>query len=185
MVRHERVILLLIAVAVLIPAVMKTRHSAQSAALTGLSVSLSPAGFVRIGGDVVHPGIYPLSANMMTTSVIKMATPLYPLKKLTPTAVSAQHIKNGDDLHLSVGTNGRGDVVVTPLPTPERIIMGIPLNINAMGVADFDRLPGIGPVIAGRIIEYRQNNGGTMALEELLRVEGIGVKRYEMIKKYF
>jgi len=185
MVRHERVILLLIAVAVAIPAVVKTRQNVPSAVSTGLCVSPPPGGVVHVGGDVVHPGMYPVSANMVTESVIKMAIPLHTLKNLAPTAVAAQHIKNGDDVRLTVGANGQGYVVVDLLPTPERMMMGIPLDINTMGVADFDRLPGIGPVIARRIVAYRQNNGGFVAVQELTNVEGIGARRYEILKKYF
>jgi len=185
MVRHERVILLLIAVAVSLPAVMKTRQGAPCVPVTGLSVPPSPAGFVRVEGDVLHPGMYPLSANIMTDTVIKMAEPLHSLKKLPPATVMTQQIKNGDGVRVTVMPNGQVDVVVAPIPASERMIMGIPLNINMMSAADFDRLPGIGPVIAGRIVEYRQNNGGNMTLEGLHNVEGIGAKRYELIKKYF
>jgi competence protein ComEA len=185
MVRHERIILLLIAMAVSIPAGIKTRQSVQSAALTGLSVTPSPRGFVHVVGDVVHPGMYPLFANMVTTGVIKMAIPLRPLTGLAPTTVTARQLKNGDDVHLKIGASGRGEVIIDALPTSERIIMGIPLNINAMVAADFDRLPGIGPVIAKRIVEYRQNNGGKMTREQLVNVEGIGKKKYGIIKKYF
>lgn len=185
MVRRERVILLLIAAVVSIPVVIKARQSVQSAVLTGLYDSPSPRGFVHVGGDVVHPGMYPVIANMMTDSVIKMAVPRCNLKSLVPKAVAAQRIKNGDDVRLTVGANGQGNVTIASLAAPERLIMGIPLDISAMGAADFDLLPGIGPVIAKRIVAYRQNNGGSMTLKELLNVEGIGAKKYEMILKYF
>ncbi|KAB0666559.1 helix-hairpin-helix domain-containing protein [Oryzomonas japonica] len=181
MVRYERIILLLVAAALLIPAGIRTRQSAQKAALAGFSVK----GFVRVEGDVAHPGMYPLAANIMTQSAIKMAEPLRPLKRLAPAGVAERRLKNGEDIRLTIREDGQGDVTFIPLPASERMLMGIPLDINTMGAADFDRLPGIGPLIAGRIVAYRQNNGGSMALEELLNVEGIGEKRYETIKRYF
>lgn len=185
MVYHERIILLLVAVAVSIPAGIKTRQSKQSDALTGFSVLSCPRGFVRVKGDVVHPGMYPLSANMVTTGAMEMAVPLSPLKSFTPTAVATQRLKNGDDVCLKIGENGQGAVIIDPIPAPEKIIMGIPLDINTMGVADFVQVPGIGPKTAKRIVEYRQNNGGFMAPEELLNVEGIGKKKYQIIKTHF
>ena len=185
MVCHERIILLLVAVVVSIPAGIITRQSMQSDALTGFSVMSSPRGFVHVGGDVAHPGMYPLSANMVTISVIKMAIPLSPLKYLAPTAVAARRLKNGDDVRLKIGENGQGAVVIGPIPPPEKIIMGIPLDINAMGVSDFILVPGIGPKTAKRIVEYRQNNGGIMTPEGLLNVEGIGEKKYKNIKTHF
>lgn len=185
MVCHERIILLLVAVAVLILTGIKTRQSVQRAALTGFSVMSSPGGFVHVGGDVVHPGMYPLAANMVTTSVIKMAIPRDFLKNLAPTAVAAQQLKNGDDVRLKIGENGQGAVTIGPIPAPEKIIMGIPLDINAMGVSDFVLVPGIGPQTAKRIVEYRQNNGGIMTPEDLLNVDGIGEKKYKNIKTHF
>ncbi len=44
------------------------------------------------------------------------------------------------------------------------------------------KLDGIGEVIAERIIEYREENGGFSSTEEIMNVKGIGEKRYENIK---
>ena len=54
-----------------------------------------------------------------------------------------------------------------------------------MSEADFDRLPGVGAVMARRIVEYRQKNGGKMNIEELLAVEGIGEIKYQKLVRYF
>jgi competence protein ComEA len=51
--------------------------------------------------------------------------------------------------------------------------------------ADFDRLPGVGPALAKRIVEYRQNNGGILRVEDLLAIEGIGEKKYQQLHGYF
>lgn len=52
------------------------------------------------------------------------------------------------------------------------------LDLNAAGETDLLRLPGIGPVMAKRIVEYRQANGPFQRLEELRKVKGIGAKTY-------
>ena len=49
-----------------------------------------------------------------------------------------------------------------------------PLNINMADVAALDTLPGIGPVLAGRIVEYRSTHGAFSKKEDLMLVEGIG-----------
>ena len=54
-----------------------------------------------------------------------------------------------------------------------------------MSAADFNLLTGIGPVIAERIIRYRQNNGGNMSVEDLQSIEGIGEKKYNALRIYF
>ena len=49
-----------------------------------------------------------------------------------------------------------------------------PLNINTATIPELDELPGIGPVLAQRIVDYRTTCGGYKAVEELLKVNGIG-----------
>ena len=55
-----------------------------------------------------------------------------------------------------------------PVPSAEN-----PLNINMADVAALDTLPGIGPVLAGRIVEYRSTHGAFSKKEDLMLVEGI------------
>lgn len=58
------------------------------------------------------------------------------------------------------------------------------IDLNTATAADLADLPGIGNVIADRIILYRTENGGFDAVHELLEVEGIGQKKYEQIADY-
>lgn len=55
------------------------------------------------------------------------------------------------------------------------------VNINTAAAEDLQTLPGIGPVLAQRIIGYREENGPFTAPEELTRVKGIGEKKLEEI----
>ena len=52
--------------------------------------------------------------------------------------------------------------------------MVFPLNINTATIPELDELPGIGPVLAQRIVDYRTTYGKYKAVEELLKVNGIG-----------
>ena len=49
-----------------------------------------------------------------------------------------------------------------------------PLNINTATIPELDELPGIGVVLAQRIVDYRTTHGGFKAVEELTKVSGIG-----------
>lgn len=56
------------------------------------------------------------------------------------------------------------------------------ININTATVAELQRLPGIGPALAARIVAYREAWGPFRRIEDLLEVPGIGQRRFEQIK---
>lgn len=73
----------------------------------------------------------------------------------------------------------------TTEPEPEEstaeFIIHFPIDINTAGLEEFSALPGIGPVLGQRILDYREENGKFTLVEELLNVKGIGQKRFEEI----
>jgi competence protein ComEA len=58
------------------------------------------------------------------------------------------------------------------------------ININTATAGELDRLPGVGKVIAKRIVEYRELNKGFKSIEELAKVKGITKSKMEKIRKY-
>jgi comEA protein len=63
----------------------------------------------------------------------------------------------------------------------QRAISG-KININQATVTEMSHLPRIGPVMAGRIIEFRQNHGPFKSIDELLLIKGIGEKTFARIQ---
>lgn len=91
----------------------------------------------------------------------------------------------------SVSGSGR---VTTVSPSPVALLSDSPsaaapkrshkglLDLNRATEQDFDALPGIGPRLAERIMEYRQSAGAFHSLDELRAVKGIGKKKFERIR---
>jgi competence ComEA-like helix-hairpin-helix protein len=89
---------------------------------------------------------------------------------------------------LPQSTKAAVTAVTAPPPTEAPYIMpstqptapGL-INLNSATLAQLDSLPGIGPVLAQRIIDYREAHGPFTSLSQLTLVEGIGQKKLEAV----
>ena len=59
-----------------------------------------------------------------------------------------------------------------------------PVDVNAASEEELELIPGIGPAMAQRIIDWREQNGPFERIEDLLNVRGIGVKTLEKLRPY-
>ena len=97
----------------------------------------------------------------------------------------------GLTLGLYLGRNpGGGSVIVSvpvqtqatsAVPEPTLSSAAVPVNINTADIAELAGLPGIGDVLARRIVDYRNAHGSFTAVEQLTNVEGIGEGKLEAI----
>lgn len=182
---YRRFIIILLALAVAVPVVMKGRPSGQSPSPTAFLTLTSARPLVSVSGDVRHPGIYQISANAVTGSVIMLAGPCGSLKTCVPRGIELLQPGSGSDIRVAMNPDGSVAITIGAIPVVQRIVLGIPLEINLMNADDFDRIPGIGPVLAKKIVGYRQINGGIMRPQDLLKIDGIGKYKYDHLKKYF
>jgi comEA protein len=58
------------------------------------------------------------------------------------------------------------------------------VNVNTATASELERLPGVGPALAARIVEHREKNGAFKQAEDLMLVKGIGEKSFERLKPY-
>lgn len=68
--------------------------------------------------------------------------------------------------------------------TAEEFLKLSSTDLNAADRQQLMALPGVGEVLSRRIMDYREENGGFAAVEELVRVKGIGEKTLEKVRKY-
>lgn len=73
-------------------------------------------------------------------------------------------------------------VFAVPMPAQAPAAEKATVNLNAATLDQLATLPGIGPKVAERILEYRTKNGGFKKIEELMNVKGIGEKSFLKIK---
>jgi competence protein ComEA len=180
----RRVVMVIFAALLFVPVAMKNRMS-QEAPAPAVFCALPGGGIsVKVSGDVKHPGVYEVPANTLASSVIIMAIPSRPLKQ-PMNDHSERPLLNGSAISLAVEADGTFLLTFGQMTVPERLVLGIPLDISTMSEADFDRLPGIGPALARLIVEYRQKNGGILRVGDLQAIEGIGKSKFRMLQVYF
>ena len=69
----------------------------------------------------------------------------------------------------------------TPAPKPAATATA-PVNLNTATAEQLATIPGVGPRMAERIIDYRQKNGGFKKIEDLMNVSGVGEKSFLKMK---
>ncbi|MDR0966225.1 MAG: helix-hairpin-helix domain-containing protein [Myxococcales bacterium] len=66
-------------------------------------------------------------------------------------------------------------------PLAVSLLFDLPIQLNALDATDFETLPGVGPVLAQRIVAQRAARHGFERLEDLCSVYGLGERKYELI----
>jgi len=156
-----------------------TRGSAIAQETPKPLLSLSPVKqtiLVHVAGKVKKPDVYPLLQGSRVADAIKAAGGAKKGVDLSDINL-ARILIDGEQIYV-------GYVAAVDTSTPKNSVKkysGI-VNINRATKAEFDSLVGIGPVIAGKIVTYRNQNGSFMAIEDLLKVSGIGAKTLERIR---
>lgn len=127
---------------------------------------------VHVAGDVKKPGVYPVVEGSRVVDALAAAGGAKKGVDLSQINL-ARKVVDGEQIFLGKKLESKG-------------IRGKSFNgtiyINRASAAQFDSLSGIGPVIAKRIIEYRNANGPFVDIADLQKVAGIGAKTFERIK---
>lgn len=139
---------------------------------------------VRVKGPGPSSCVYSLENGAMVKDVIFLtACPSAPY--MTEKGLLERVLQNGDIVELSVDDQQHLFVITRRMKATEEMLLGIPLDPDEMDLDDWESLPGIGPVLAQRIIDYRQKNGAFGPIEAVMRVPGVGEKKFLQMKRYF
>jgi competence protein ComEA len=128
---------------------------------------------IHIVGEVVTPGVYQLNSGARVLDAVAAAGGF--TKKADQTSINlVRPISDGEQIIVTaLGADGssysksRGGGGASG---------AVKININRANAQQLDALPGIGPTLAARIVDYRNANGGFDTVTDLGQVAGIGVK---------
>jgi len=140
---------------------------------------------VYVSGAVLHPGVYSVAQDSRLEQALAAAGGPSADADLVQINL-AQRICDEQQIYVPA----KGEKATPILPTlPARMgSLEAPstsnrlININTAGVSELDSLPGIGPALAQRIVDYRQANGPFRTIEDIKKVKGIGDNIFAQIK---
>jgi competence protein ComEA len=133
----------------------------------GEAADSSATVVVSVVGLVARPGLVTLPTGARVADALEAAGGLLP--EADPAAVNlAAVVTDGQQVAVGVpAAPGAGPAGAAPAPAG-------PLDLNTAGVAELDSLPGIGPVLAQRIVDHRSREGPFTSVDQLDDVPGIG-----------
>jgi competence protein ComEA len=136
---------------------------------------------VAVGGKVRKPGLVRLPPGARVADALAAAGGANPGVDVALLNL-ARKVVDGE--LIMVGVTPPSGVTTAPAAPAAggASAAGGPVNLNTATLADLDTLPGVGPVLAQRILDARESQGGFHAVSDLRKVDGIGDARYEQLK---
>ncbi len=137
----------------------------------------APALVVDVAGAVRRPGLYRLPPGSRVADALSRAGG--PTRRADTSLVNLA-APLADGIQVVVPRRGEG-AVSGPGAGGAAAVQG-PVHLNSASATDLDALPGIGPVTAQKIVDYRTQHGPFSALEDLDAIPGIGPARIEQLR---
>jgi competence ComEA-like helix-hairpin-helix protein len=136
---------------------------------------LMPPTFAEVVGKVDHPGVYAFPGTPTLGEVWQEA------RGLQAAPAPDQKIASGSRVEVTP----EGGYKVGRMAGSQLLVIGLPIDLNQATAADLEAVPGLGPALAQRIVDYRNAHGPFKKLEDLeQKVLGIGPKKLADIKPY-
>jgi competence protein ComEA len=135
---------------------------------------------VDVAGAVKVPGVYTLPANSRVMDAIKAAGDKLKGADLSDINL-ARVIKDGEQIYIYPPNKSGGAMRVSPQRAKAKVTG--PIALNRASAKELESLDGIGPVLAARIIAYRNQNGPFLSVDDLMKVSGIGTVKFAQFKE--
>lgn len=155
---------------------------AEAGADTGAEGDEIETVVVDVGGAVIEPGVVELDTGSRVADAIEAAGGLAIDADCT-TLNQAQLLQDGQKVYVPKEGEIDASGALVDSSTQEAGQAATTLvNINTATLEELDALPGVGPATAQAIIEDREANGPFASEEDIMRVSGIGERKYEKLK---
>lgn len=159
-----------------------------SASVANTAAPQANSGFVlvHVVGQVRRPGVVRLPAGSRVNDAITAAGGALPGADLSAVNL-ARPLGDGEQVHVPKPGEqppvaaGPASGATPGAAGPSGAAAG-PVNLNTATEAQFDTLPGVGPVLAARIVSWRTTNGRFTSIDDLGEVSGIGDKLLEQLR---
>ncbi|MEV8372809.1 ComEA family DNA-binding protein [Kribbella sp. NPDC056861] len=143
---------------------------------------------VHVAGKVRNPGLVRTPAGSRVADVLEAAGGALPGVDLT-TLNLARPVTDGEQIVVGIPalvppappTTGAPTAGSTGTPGTST---ATPIDLNTATLAQLDGLPGVGPVLAQRILDWRNEHGRFTSTDELQEVPGVGPKKFESLKPH-
>jgi competence protein ComEA len=147
----------------------------------GLAVTEAVAQVtVDVAGAVKVPGVYTLPANSRVMDAIKAAGDKLKGADLSDINL-ARIVKDGEQIYIYPPNKSGSAIRISPQRAKAKATG--PIALNRASAKELESLDGIGPVLAARIIAYRNQNGPFLAIDDLMKVSGIGTVKFAQFKE--
>ena len=140
----------------------------------------APDVVVDVIGVVLHPGVVRLPAGARVADAVRAAGGVR--RGAHPVTVNlARRLIDGEQIVVGDGVSNGQNTAPSPPPLGETATPAGPnavIDLNSATEAELDTLPGVGPVLAARIVAWRTAHGRFSSVDQLREVGGVGAKKF-------